>query len=108
MVDVDRLRAVNSGHQSAAVTLMPNSRVTNRCGIPPAAEIQHPLFRFLIPRARRSVSTFESIDLPAHWAPLDTFERPGYERVLTTVHMSTADVDASICVLVRGSKTETR
>ena len=47
------------------------------------------------------VDVFESIDLPTHWSRLDTFEGPGYERVVTTVHMPTGDVDASIYVLVR-------
>ena len=31
---------------------------------------------------------------------LDAFEGPGYERVVTTVHTPTGDVDASIYVLV--------
>jgi gamma-glutamylcyclotransferase (GGCT)/AIG2-like uncharacterized protein YtfP len=44
---------------------------------------------------------FESVDLPAHSARLDTFEGPGYERVATTVHIPTGDVDAYIYVLVR-------
>ena len=47
------------------------------------------------------VDVFESADLPAHWARLDTFEGPGYERVVTTVHMPTGDIDASIYVLVQ-------
>ncbi len=47
------------------------------------------------------VDIFESVDLPAHWARLDTFEGPGYERVVTTVHMPTGDVDASIYVLLQ-------
>jgi gamma-glutamylcyclotransferase (GGCT)/AIG2-like uncharacterized protein YtfP len=47
------------------------------------------------------VDVFESVDLPAHWERLDTFEGPGYERVVTTVHMPTGDVDASIYVLVQ-------
>jgi gamma-glutamylcyclotransferase (GGCT)/AIG2-like uncharacterized protein YtfP len=38
------------------------------------------------------VDIFESVDLPAHWARLDTFEGPGYERVVTTVHMPTDHV----------------
>lgn len=46
------------------------------------------------------VDVFESIDLPAHWPRLDAFEGPGYERVVTTVHTPTGDVDASIYVLV--------
>jgi gamma-glutamylcyclotransferase (GGCT)/AIG2-like uncharacterized protein YtfP len=46
------------------------------------------------------VDVFESVDLPAHWERLDAFEGPGYERVVTTVHTSTGDVDASIYVLV--------
>jgi gamma-glutamylcyclotransferase (GGCT)/AIG2-like uncharacterized protein YtfP len=50
-----------------------------------------------------SVDVFESVDLPAHWARLDAFEGAGYERVVTTVHMPTGDVDASIYVLVQGS-----
>ena len=44
------------------------------------------------------VHIFESADLPAHWARLDAFEGPGYERVVTTVHTSTGDVEASIYV----------
>lgn len=28
---------------------------------------------------------FASADLPAHWGRLDTFEGPGYRRVVTTV-----------------------
>jgi gamma-glutamylcyclotransferase (GGCT)/AIG2-like uncharacterized protein YtfP len=47
------------------------------------------------------VDVLESIDLPAHWARLDTFEGPGYERVVTTVHMPTGDVDAYIYVLLQ-------
>jgi gamma-glutamylcyclotransferase (GGCT)/AIG2-like uncharacterized protein YtfP len=47
------------------------------------------------------VDVFESIDLPAHWERLDTFEGPGYERVMTTVHTPTGDVDAFIYVLGR-------
>jgi gamma-glutamylcyclotransferase (GGCT)/AIG2-like uncharacterized protein YtfP len=45
------------------------------------------------------VDVFESVDLPAHWARLDTFEGPGYERVVTTVHTPTGDVEASIYVV---------
>jgi hypothetical protein len=57
---------------------------------------------FLIPPGSAiGVGVFESADLPAHWARLDTFEGPGYERVVTTVHMPTGDVDASIYVLVQ-------
>ena len=48
-----------------------------------------------------SVDVFESVDLPAHWARLDAFEGPGYERVVITVHMPTGDVDAYIYVLVQ-------
>ena len=47
------------------------------------------------------VDIFESIDLPAHWARLDAFEGPGYERVVTTVHMPTGDIDAYIYVLMQ-------
>ena len=47
-----------------------------------------------------SVEVFESVNLPAHWARLDAFEGPGYQRVVTTVCTSTGDVDASIYVLV--------
>ena len=46
------------------------------------------------------VHVLESVDLPAHWARLDAFEGPGYERVVITVRTSTGDVDASIYVLV--------
>ena len=44
------------------------------------------------------VHVFESLDLPAHWSRLDEFEGPGYERVVTTVHTSDGDVEASIYV----------
>jgi gamma-glutamylcyclotransferase (GGCT)/AIG2-like uncharacterized protein YtfP len=47
------------------------------------------------------VDVFESRDLPAHWTRLDSFEGPGYERVVTTVHMSTGDVDAYIYVMLQ-------
>jgi gamma-glutamylcyclotransferase (GGCT)/AIG2-like uncharacterized protein YtfP len=47
------------------------------------------------------VNVFESIELPAHWARLDAFEGPGYQRVVTTVHMPTGDVDAYIYVLLQ-------
>ena len=39
--------------------------------------------------------------LPAHWARLDVFEGHGYQRVVTTVHMPTGDVDAYIYVLLQ-------
>lgn len=45
------------------------------------------------------VSVFESADLPAHWARLDTFEGPGYQRVTTAVRTPAGDVEASIYVL---------
>jgi len=48
-----------------------------------------------------SVDVFESVDLLAHWARLDAFEGPGYQRVVTTVRTSAGDVDASIYVLVQ-------
>jgi gamma-glutamylcyclotransferase (GGCT)/AIG2-like uncharacterized protein YtfP len=48
------------------------------------------------------IDVFESVDLPAHWARLDAFEGPGYQRVVTTVRTTTGDVDASIYVLVQG------
>jgi gamma-glutamylcyclotransferase (GGCT)/AIG2-like uncharacterized protein YtfP len=47
------------------------------------------------------VNVFESIDLPADWARLDGFEGPGYQRVVTTVHMPTGDVGAYIYVLLQ-------
>jgi gamma-glutamylcyclotransferase (GGCT)/AIG2-like uncharacterized protein YtfP len=47
------------------------------------------------------VNVFESIALPAHWARLDAFEGPGYQRVVTTVHTPTVDVDACIYVLLQ-------
>jgi len=48
-----------------------------------------------------AVDVFESVDLPAHWARLDTFEGPGYKRVVTSVYLATGDVDASIYVLMQ-------
>ena len=44
------------------------------------------------------VRLFESADLPEHWARLDEFEGPGYERVVTTVRTEAGDVPASIYV----------
>ena len=51
-----------------------------------------------------AVDIFESTDLPAHWARLDAFEGPGYQRVVTTVHTPTGDMDASIYVVVPDSR----
>jgi gamma-glutamylcyclotransferase (GGCT)/AIG2-like uncharacterized protein YtfP len=45
------------------------------------------------------VHVFESSDLLAHWARLDAFEGPGYQRVVTTVFSPTGDRAASIYVL---------
>jgi gamma-glutamylcyclotransferase (GGCT)/AIG2-like uncharacterized protein YtfP len=45
------------------------------------------------------VQVLESADLPAHWSRLDDFEGRGYERVLTTVHTPTGDVEAYVYVL---------
>jgi hypothetical protein len=45
------------------------------------------------------VRVFESVELQAHWSRLDDFEGPGYQRVVTTVHMPEGDVEASIYVL---------
>jgi len=45
------------------------------------------------------VHIFESTDLPVHWSRLDQFEGTAYERVTTTVHTSTGNVQASIYVL---------
>ncbi len=49
------------------------------------------------------VDVFESVDLPAHWERLDAFEGPGYERVVTTVHLPTGDVDASMASTMRAA-----
>ncbi len=45
------------------------------------------------------VQVLESPDLPAHWARLDGFEGPGYERVRTTVRTEAGDVEACVYVL---------
>jgi gamma-glutamylcyclotransferase (GGCT)/AIG2-like uncharacterized protein YtfP len=50
------------------------------------------------------VQVLESDDLPAHWSRLDEFEGPGYERVLTTVHTATGDVEAYVYVLTAPDK----
>jgi gamma-glutamylcyclotransferase (GGCT)/AIG2-like uncharacterized protein YtfP len=47
------------------------------------------------------VEVFESVDLPAHWARLDAFEGPSYQRVVTAVHTATGDIDAYIYVLAQ-------
>jgi gamma-glutamylcyclotransferase (GGCT)/AIG2-like uncharacterized protein YtfP len=46
------------------------------------------------------VQVFESVDLPAHWARLDDFEGPGYQRVVTNVRTPSGDVAAFIYVAV--------
>jgi gamma-glutamylcyclotransferase (GGCT)/AIG2-like uncharacterized protein YtfP len=48
------------------------------------------------------VRVFESADLPGHWARLDEFEGPGYQRVPATVHTPAGNVAASIYVHRRG------
>ena len=48
-----------------------------------------------------AVHVFESADLPAHWARLDSFEGPGYSRVVTTVSTLAGDIAASIYVLAQ-------
>ena len=47
-----------------------------------------------------AVVVLESGDLPAHWARLDAFEGPGYERVVTTAHTPSGDLAAYIYALV--------
>ena len=42
------------------------------------------------------VHIFHSEDLPAHWARLDDFEGPGYERILTTVQTPDGPVEGYI------------
>jgi gamma-glutamylcyclotransferase (GGCT)/AIG2-like uncharacterized protein YtfP len=44
------------------------------------------------------VQIFESADLPSHWARLDDFEGPGYQRVAVPVETTDGDLDASIYV----------
>ena len=48
------------------------------------------------------VHVFESDDLPAHWARLDAFEGPGYERVTTAVHTAEGQLPAQIYALAPG------
>jgi gamma-glutamylcyclotransferase (GGCT)/AIG2-like uncharacterized protein YtfP len=45
------------------------------------------------------VDVLESADLPAHWARLDEFEGPGYQRVITIVSASHGPIEACIYVL---------
>ena len=45
------------------------------------------------------VHVFESPDLPSHWQRLDAFEGSGYRRVITEVHTTDGDVEASIYVI---------
>jgi len=46
---------------------------------------------------------FSSTQLPDHWERLDEFEGEGYQRVLTTVHLSNgSQVEAFIYELKRG------
>jgi gamma-glutamylcyclotransferase (GGCT)/AIG2-like uncharacterized protein YtfP len=52
------------------------------------------------------VQVLESADLPAHWARLDDFEGPGYERVLTTIRTTAGDVEAYVYVYVLTAGTE--
>lgn len=45
------------------------------------------------------VYVFESSELPDHWQHLDTFEGPGYRRVVAQVCTVDGDLDASIYVI---------
>lgn len=47
------------------------------------------------------VWVFESPDLPAHWARLDTFEGPGYRRAVATAATPDGDIDVSIYVAAK-------
>lgn len=51
------------------------------------------------------VQLFESSDLLRHWARLDAFEGPDYQRVLTSVRTTDGDdLDAWIYVLTMGDE----
>ena len=63
-----------------------------------APRLGYPALRLDPDGSTVGVDIFESADLPAHWARLDAFEGPGYERVITTVHTPTGDIEASIYV----------
>jgi gamma-glutamylcyclotransferase (GGCT)/AIG2-like uncharacterized protein YtfP len=54
------------------------------------------------------VDVFESADLPDRWARLDAFEGSGYRRVVTSVHTSTGDLDASIYVVAQDQTDDER
>lgn len=43
-----------------------------------------------------AVDLFESVDLPDHWARLDAFEGPGYRRVVATIAIADAAIEAWI------------
>jgi gamma-glutamylcyclotransferase (GGCT)/AIG2-like uncharacterized protein YtfP len=45
------------------------------------------------------VHVFESDDLPVHWARLDVFEGPGYQRVVTEVESSEGPLEAQLYAL---------
>jgi len=45
------------------------------------------------------VYVLESVNLPAHWARLDTFEGPGYQRVVVTVYTAEGEREAQIYAL---------
>ena len=47
------------------------------------------------------VQVFESDDLPAHWARLDEFEGPGYDRVVVTVHTPEGEIESYLYALRR-------
>lgn len=63
------------------------------------ASLGYPALTLSSEGAAVDVQVFESTDLPAHWARLDEFEGPGYRRVVTTVHLSSDELAASIYVL---------
>jgi len=52
------------------------------------------------------VHIFESDDLPDHWARLDDFEGPGYDRVVTWVSTPTGELHACLYVLSRPAPEE--
>lgn len=63
------------------------------------ASLGHPALRLDPGGPAVAVDIFESADLPDHWARLDAFEGPGYQRMITTVHTPSGDLDASIYVV---------
>lgn len=70
------------------------------------AALGYPALVLGVGEGRVDVHVFESVDLPDHWARLDTFEGSGYRRVRCEVETSEQTIDAWIYVEAESAQNE--